>query len=182
MVVLETDRLRLRRYTEDDAAFVLELVNDAAFARYIGDKGVRSLDDARVMIRRDYLASYDRNGFGSYVVESKEARVPIGSCGLLRRDWLEDVDLGYAFLPAHRSRGYAREAARAVLAYGTKVLGLERIVAVTALDNARSIRLLQDLGFRFERLTLAADGASVRLFGFGGPERREAVGPPEVVA
>src|SRR6267142_3096826 len=105
MHVLETDRLTLRRITTDDAPFILELLNDAAFVRFIGDKGVRNLEDARQYIVKGPLASYEQFGFGIYMVELKTTRQQIGMCGLVKREALEDVDIGFAFLPDFRSKG-----------------------------------------------------------------------------
>ena len=166
MTVLETERLILRRLSADDAEFILALLNEPSFLRYIGDKGVRNIADAVRYLQTGPLLSYERFGFGLYLVELRETKVPIGMCGLLKRDSLPDVDVGFAFLPDYWSQGYALESASAVLAYGRKVLGLERIVAITSLDNDASIRLLEKLGLKFERLIkLSEDQSEVRLFG-----------------
>jgi RimJ/RimL family protein N-acetyltransferase len=166
LTVVETERLVLRRFSTDDAEFILELLNQPSFLRYIGDKEVRNNADAVRYIQNGPVASYERFGFGLYLVELKDSEVPIGICGLLKRDSLPDVDVGFAFLPSYWSRGYAFESAAAVMAYGRDVLGLRRIVAITSLDNDASIRLLEKLGLRFERLVkLAADQSEVKLFG-----------------
>jgi RimJ/RimL family protein N-acetyltransferase len=130
--VLETDRLNLRWLSIDDAEFILELLNEPSFLRFIGDKGVRTLDDARDYILNGPVDMYTRLGFGLYLTELKESGVPIGLCGLIKRDGLEDVDIGFAFLPKFWARGYAYESADAVMAYGKTVLGLNRIVAITS--------------------------------------------------
>ena len=161
---LETDRLRLRRLTLDDAPFILELVNTAGFLRFVGDRGVRTLEDARRYLAERYLASYERHGFGLYRVELRSEGTPVGICGLLRRAELDDVDLGFALLPDFERRGYAGEAAAAVLGEGRDVHGLARIVAITDPDNAGSIRVLGRLGFRFER-RVGLDGEELLLFG-----------------
>ena len=169
MTVLETDRLVLRHLTPDDAAFVLELLNDPDWIRFIGDRGVRTLDAARDYILKGPMPMYERHGFGLYAVVPKGGPAPAGMCGLIKRDSLEDVDLGFAFLPAHRGKGYAREAAEAVMGYGRSALGLGRIVAITSLDNDSSIRLLETIGFAFERvLRLPGDGTEVKLFAHEG--------------
>lgn len=155
---LETPRLRLRRMTEDDAAFVLELLNQPSFLRYIGDKGVRTLEDAREYVRQGPAASYERHGFGLYVVELKDVGAPIGINGLLRRDYLDAPDIGFAFLPRAWSQGYARESAEAVLAEGRERFCLRRVLAITSPDNQASIGLLARLGFRFERAAEPAPG------------------------
>ena len=166
MTVIETERLVLRRLAIDDAEFIVELLNQPSFLRYIGDKEVRNNADAVRYIQGGPLASYERFGFGLYLVELKETGVPMGICGLLKRDSLPDVDVGFAFLPSYWSQGYAFEAAAAVMTYGRDVLGLRRIVAITSPDNEGSIRLLEKLGLRFERLIkLSADQSEVRLFG-----------------
>jgi RimJ/RimL family protein N-acetyltransferase len=164
--ILETDRLVLRWLKADDAAFVLQLVNDPAWLRFIGDRGVQTLEDAAKYIANGPVAMYQRLGFGLYLVELKERAEPIGICGLIKRDTLEDVDLGFAFLPRFWSQGYAFEAASATLALGARTFGLSRIVAVTSPDNDRSARLLAKLGFRFERLLQLTPGApEVKLYG-----------------
>ena len=166
MKILETERLVLRRLSSDDAQFILELLNQPSFLRYIGDKGVRTTEDAVRYIQTGPVASYERFGFGLYLVELRETAVPIGMCGLLKRDTLPDADVGFAFLPDYWSQGYAFEAASGVMSYGREVLGLRRIVAITSLDNDASIRLLEKLGLRFERLIkLSEDQSEVRLFG-----------------
>lgn len=166
MTILETERLILRRLTTDDAGFILELLNQPSFLRHIGDKGVRNIDDAVRYIETGPLASYERFGFGLYLVELNTTGAPIGLCGLLKRDTLPDVDVGFAFLPAFWSQGYAFESASAVMTYGRGVVGLRRIVAITSPDNHASISLLEKIGLRFERMIkLSEDQSEVRLFG-----------------
>ena len=163
--VLETDRLLLRRLVTDDAAFILELVNDPDWLRYIGDKGVRNLDDARLYIQQGPMAMSERVGFGLFRVELKADGAPIGMCGLIKRDTLPDVDIGFAFLPQFRAHGYGREAARATLDYGRDVVALKRIIAITSPDNDASGRLLEAVGLRFERsFDISPDDRSVRLY------------------
>jgi len=165
MKILETERLVLRRLSSDDAGFILELLNQPSFLRYIGDKGVRTTEDAVRYIQTGPIASYERFGFGLYLVELKESGVPIGMCGLLKRDTLPDADVGFAFLPDYWSQGYAFEAASGVMSYGREVLGLQRIVAITSLDNDASIRLLEKIGLKFEGLiTPSQEVGEVRLF------------------
>jgi len=165
--VLETDRLILRLLVTDDAPFILQLVNDPDWLRYIGDKGVHNLDDARAYVENGPMAMYERVGFGLFAVELKASGVPIGMCGLIKRDTLPDVDIGFAFLPQFRAHGYGREAARATLAYGRDVVGLKRIIAITSPDNDASGRLLEAVGLRFERnFDISADDRSVRLYGW----------------
>ena len=165
MTVLETERLFLRRFTVDDAQFILTLVNEPSFLRYIGDKQVRNLEDARQYILNGPVASYERNGFGLYLVELRKSHTPIGMCGLIKREELPDPDVGFAFLPDFWTRGFAFEAAAAVLQNAGERLRLERILAITSLDNEASIRLLQRLGFRFDReIKLSPEREPVKLF------------------
>jgi RimJ/RimL family protein N-acetyltransferase len=163
--VLETERLVLRRLSVDDGAFILQLLNDPAWLRFIGDKGVRTLEDARNYIVTGPMDMYERVGFGLFLTERKSDGVPIGLCGLIKRDALEDVDIGFAFLPGFRAKGYAHEAAAAVLEHGKRVFGLRRIVAITNPENEDSVKLLEKLGLRFERMVrLSDDGHEVSLF------------------
>lgn len=165
MKVLETDRLILRRLTVEDSGFILELLNEPSWLRFIGDKGVRTLDDARDYILKSLVAMYERLGFGLYLTELKGEGIPIGICGLIKRDSLEDVDIGFAFLPKFWGKGYAYESASAVMAYGKGSFGLNRIVAITTPDNYDSAKLLEKLGFNFETMVkLSDDSAEVSLF------------------
>ena len=165
MNVIETERLNLREVKESDAAFVLELLNDPDFVRYVADRGVRTLEDARRYIVERFTAAYRRDGFGFWLVESKESGAPAGICGLVKRDTLPGVDVGYAFLPPFRSKGYAYESASAVVAYARDVLGLKRLLAITSPDNSVSMRVLEKLGMRFEGMvSLTPDEPPVRLF------------------
>lgn len=164
MHVLQTDRLILRRYTLDDAEFIMRLVNDPSWLRFIGDKNVHSLDDARRYLREGPLDMYERYGFGMYRVEERDSGTPAGMCGLIKRDTLPDADVGYAFLPEFRGKGYAFEAASAVLEYGNREFGLKRILAITSIDNAGSIRVLEKAGMKFEREMEFRPGDPVKVF------------------
>ena len=163
--VLETERLSLRWLGPDDAPFILQLVNEPAWLCYIGDKGVRTLEDAHSYIENGPVAMYRRLGFGLYLVELKESSASIGICGLIKRESLEQVDLGFALLSTFCGKGFAFEAARAVMEYGRRAFGISRLLAVTSQDNHVSARLLEKLGFRFERLArLEAGAAEVKVF------------------
>ncbi|HEY3027804.1 MAG TPA: GNAT family N-acetyltransferase [Pyrinomonadaceae bacterium] len=171
MRILETDRLILRWLEVEDAEFILRLLNEPSFLRFIGDKGVRTIDDARDFILNGPVHSYERFGFGLYLTELRETQVPIGICGLLKRDSLENVDVGFAFLPEFWKQGYAIESAAAVMAYGRNTLGLERIVAITSPGNDESIKVLVKLGLEFERtIKLSEDGPDIELFGPGAAQ------------
>lgn len=164
MSILQTERLNLRRMSLDDAEFILGLLNDPSFLRFVGDKGVRTLEDARKYILTGPMDSYERHGFGLWLVELKGSKTPVGICGLLKRVTLPDVDIGFAFLPQYRSRGYAFESAAAVMNYGRGVLGLRRVVAITNEDNPGSIRVLEKIGMSFDRMIrLSDDGPEIRL-------------------
>ncbi len=130
---------------------MLALLNDPDFIRYVGDRGVRTEAEARRYLLKEPIGHYAEHGYGMYVVARKTDPAPMGLCGLVNRPGLDDVDVGFAFLPAYRRQGYAFEAAEAVMAYGRRVFGLTRIVGITQADNAGSIRTLEKLGLRFER-------------------------------
>jgi ribosomal-protein-alanine N-acetyltransferase len=162
--LITTERLVLAPFTVEDAPFIVALLTDPDWLRYIGDRGVRTIDDARGYLEKGPLASYAAHGFGLYRVARQDTGEPIGMCGLLRRDALPDVDLGFAFLPASRGQGFAREAAAATLAYAHGTLGLARIVAIVSPENAASIRVLEALGMGREGMVrLSADADAVCL-------------------
>lgn len=169
MQILETERLIVRHLTAEDAAFILELLNEPAFIQNIADRGIRTLDDARAYIENGPGASYAKNGFGLFAVGLKETHTPIGMCGLIRRDTLPDVDIGYALLERYWHKGYACEAASAVLDYGFNVVGLKRIVAITALRNDASGAVLEKIGFIFDSIIDVPDlGGKNRYFVHSG--------------
>lgn len=147
---LRTERLNLRPFTLDDADFVLALLSEPSFREFIGDKGVKTMDDARRYIERGPLDSYVEHGYGAYVVETRKGAEPVGMCGLFKRDNLPLPDLGFAFLARHCGRGYAREASRCVLAYARHGLGIGRVAAIVDPGNRRSLALLDRLGFAYE--------------------------------
>ena len=161
--ILATAQLVLRELRPDDAGFIRELLNDADFLRHIGDRGVRTVEQARQYIVEGPMASYREHGFGLWCVELRESSSNIGVCGLLRRDYLDAPDIGYAFLPASRGRGHALEACQAVMAHARDRLGLRRVLAIVAIENDASTRLLGKLGLRFERM-LRRDDEELRLF------------------
>jgi len=163
--VLETERLSLRQLKAEDAAFILELLNDPSFLTNIGDRGVRTLEDAAQYILKGPVDSYERHGYGFWLVELKSERVPIGICGLVRRDVLPGTDIGYAFLPRYWSRGYAYESAAAVLNYARDVIGLKSLLAIVNTDNAGSIKVLEKLGLKYERMVrLTPDAPEIALY------------------
>jgi RimJ/RimL family protein N-acetyltransferase len=165
MIVLKTERLILRQFSSDDVQFILDLLNEPSFIQNIGDRGVQTLEDARSYILRVPVASYERHGFGLYLVILKESGESIGMCGLIKREELEDVDIGYAFLPKYWSKGYAVESAFAVKEYARDVIGLKRLVAITDPENQGSIRVIEKLGLKFEKMVrLSEDDIELKLF------------------
>jgi RimJ/RimL family protein N-acetyltransferase len=164
MIIIETERLLLRRLAEADAPFILALLTDADFLAQVGDRGVHNLEDARRYVREGPDASYARHGFGLNAVQLKGSPAAIGLCGLLRRDSHPDVEIGFALLPQARGQGLALEAAAATLSWGLNSLALQRIVALTAPDNRGSIRILERIGLHFERIVQYSAGHDSRLF------------------
>lgn len=175
MKILETTRLALREVETSDAAFMLDLLNQPSWIKYIGDRGVRTLEESAEFIETRYRKGYKENGFGLWVVELKSnsdtltdarvsASVPIGICGLVKRDTLPDPDIGFAFLPDYWGKGYAVEAADATIKYATENLGLNNLLAITTLDNESSIKLLEKTGFVFEKIMVSETGEELRLF------------------
>lgn len=152
MLVLETDRLTLHHLTHEDAPFIIELLNDPAWLQYIGDRNVKTHDQARFYLENGPIKSYKELGFGTFLVKLKEDHTPIGTCGLMKREMFLAPDIGYAFLPAYRGQGFAVEAAQATIKYGQETLGMDTIIAFTAPNNEKSGRLLEKLGFRFEKM------------------------------
>lgn len=164
--ILETDRLNLRLLEEGDAEFYLRLVNQPSWLRYIGNRGVHSLEHARVAIAQEPLAMHARHGFCLYLAACRDTLDPLGICGLIKRDNLCDVDMGFAFLDEYCGKGYAWESAEAVLEYARAGLGLRRVVAIVSPENAMSINLIRKLGLRFEKqLKLTPEAAPVDLYG-----------------
>lgn len=163
MKILETERLVLRRMSAEDAEFILDLLNQPSFIKYIGDRHVRTTEDARQYILSRFVVSYEKFGYGFYLVELKPDKTPIGICGLVKRDTLPDADVGFAFLPEYWSQGYAFESAQAVMDYARNDLKLERILAITSKDNHSSGKLLNKIGLKFERL-ISVNGEELKLF------------------
>jgi len=149
----------------DDAPFVVELLNQPSFIRNIGDRGVRTVDDAHRYLRDGPMAMYEKFGFGLWRASRRSDGAFVGMCGLLKRDILPDVDVGYAFLPEHWGQGYAFEAANATVELGARRFGLNRIIGVVSDHNAASIRVLEKVGMRFERMYPMHPGEpDVRLY------------------
>ncbi len=166
MNILETKRLLIRQLNENDSGFILELLNEPSFIQNIGDRNIRSLEDARAYVLNGPVTSYTKNGFGLSLVILKETGESIGMCGLIKRDVLEDVDIGYAYLPRYWSKGYAVEAALGMKSYAKDFVKLKRLVAIVDPANTGSIRVLERLGMKFERMfKLSEDDIELKLFG-----------------
>ncbi len=165
MKILETERTILREIVETDAEFILDLLNQPTFIKYIGNRNVKTPAKAREVIENRYRQSYRDFGFGLYIVELKETNMPIGFCGFVKRDFLPDADIGFAFLPQFEKKGYAFESADALMKYGRDVLSLKRVLAITTKDNESSQRLLEKLNFKFERMIkVPSDAEELNLF------------------
>ncbi len=165
MKILDTERLRLRTIEVDDAAFYYELVNDPTWLEFIGDKGIRSIEDARTAIIDGPRAMQQRCGHSLYVMERKSDGRRLGLCGLIQRDALPAADIGYAVRPEFFGQGYTHEAAVAVLAYARERLGMKRVLGLTNPDNAKSIGLLRKLGLGFvENRPLPPDDRSTNIY------------------
>ena len=165
MKIAETDRLSLRRFTQCDAPFIFKLLNEPGWLRFIGDRGIVTEGDARSYIETVLIASYRKYGYGLYAVDLKEGNIPVGMCGLVKRDWLDDADIGFAMCAYYEGRGYATEAARAVLDYAHDKHAIRKILAITTGDNDRSIRLLEKIGMTYEKkITSPGDGGLLELY------------------
>ncbi|MBX5462240.1 MAG: GNAT family N-acetyltransferase [Steroidobacteraceae bacterium] len=165
MLICESERLRLRELVpQSDADFILRLLNDPSFLANIGDRGVRTRAEAERYIETGPVACYERFGYGLLAVELKHSGVPIGLCGLLKRTWLMLPDIGFAYLPEFWGKGYAFEAASAVLSWARDHRDITELCAITAPDNRGSIRVLEKLGFAFERVVRSPEGQQSRLF------------------
>jgi ribosomal-protein-alanine N-acetyltransferase len=162
--IARTERLVVREITPDDAGFIVALLNDPDWIANIGDRQIRTEDDARAYIAAGPAKMVEQHGFGLWAVERRDEPSPIGMCGLIRRPTLDDVDLGFAFLPAFRGQGYAAEAAAASLDVAKNRFALQRVVGIVSPDNVASIRLLEKLGMRYERTLELTPGDPVRLF------------------
>lgn len=162
--IIETERLLIRKFDLDDVDFIVVLLNTPAWLQFIGNRGVKNNKDAENYLLNGPMESYRLNGFGLSMVELKENSVPIGMCGLIKRDSLDDVDIGFAMMPEFAGNGYGFEAAAATMTYAKKILGLKRLVAITDADNIYSISLLKKLGMQFEKMIQLNDEKELMLF------------------
>lgn len=164
-ILISTNRLQMREFETGDAEFLFSLMTSPGYIRYIGDRNLNSVADAKRYIAQRVAPAYVENGFGMWLVQEAAGGKPVGTCGLVNRELIVDVDLGYAFLPEASGQGYATEAAAAVLEYASIRLGLDKVVAITALENPGSIRVLEKLGYQFVRMiAFPGDEEGARLF------------------
>ncbi|MFZ6687132.1 GNAT family N-acetyltransferase [Undibacterium sp. SXout11W] len=171
-----TDRLALRLFNIDDEKFVFELLNDPNWIKNIGDRGITNLDKARAWITEGPLVCQANYGFSFYVVTLRETGIAIGCCGLIKRDVLDFADIGYAFLPTYRGKGYALESALATVQYAHEKLGLRKLLAITSPDNNSSNKLIQKMGFILEDVILLNLSGKEKLtnrYGYTFPTRSE---------
>ena len=165
MNLIETDRLLINKITIDDAGFILELMNDKDWIKNIGDKGIRTIEDAQAYIQNCFLKTYNESNCGFYSLNLKKTHQSIGIAGLVDREGLDHIDIGYGMLPQFRGKGYAFEATKAIYDYGYQELKLEKIVAIVNPDNIGSIKLLTKLGLTYEKMIrLPDEDKDIKLF------------------
>lgn len=163
--VVETERLILRELDSAlDAEFIFELLNAPKFIKYIGDRGVRSIEDAAHFIESRYRQSYRDHGFGLYAAVRKSDGVPVGICGFVKRDNFDHPDIGFAFLPKFERKGYGFESASALVGYGRETLRFNQVLAITSQDNDASGKLLEKLGFSYDRVETMPNGEQLKVF------------------
>jgi RimJ/RimL family protein N-acetyltransferase len=163
-LILETDRLTIRQLTLADAPFIVELVNTPGWLRFIGDRNIKTDEQAENYLTNGPLASYAQNGFGLYGVELKSAKTLIGMCGLIKRETLPNPDIGFAFLPEAMGKGFAFEAANAVMSLAINTLKLPTVLAITLPDNNSSRKLLEKIGLKFVRMMLSPETEELMLY------------------
>ncbi len=164
-MILETRRLLITELTVDDAPFIFKLMNDKEWKRFIGDRNIHTLQDAKNYLADRLIPSYKNWGFGFYKVADKSTDAPLGISGFVDRKELEHVDVGFAFLPEGRKKGYAFESTQALLFYASEALNLKTILAIANKDNENSHRLLKKLGFRFQKyVKLYDENEEISLF------------------
>ena|SRR5689334_6223960 len=157
MEIIESERILLRPFTLEDVEFIVELLNTDGWIRYIGDRNVKTIEQARNYLLNGPMKSYETNGFGLSLAELKINHTPIGMCGLLKRDYLDHADIGFAFLPDYTGKGYAFEIAKEIVQYGLQTLHMKKILAITLSGNASSIKLLEKIGLRYQESIISPD-------------------------
>lgn len=169
--VMETERLILREFILDDAEFIIRLLNSPGWLKYIGTRNISTTDDAEKYITEKIRASYQKNGFGFYLVQTKSNDTSIGMCGMVKREGLDDVDIGFALLPEYEGKGYAYEAAAATMSHARDKVKLKRIAAITVPYNTSSKKLLEKIGLKHEKMIkLHGDKEELMLYGLNFPE------------
>jgi [ribosomal protein S5]-alanine N-acetyltransferase len=163
--IIKTERLILRKFTVEDAPFILELLNTPSWLRFIGDRNVRNVEDAKAFLLNRYMKGYETQGFGFYAVIEKSTQKRIGMCGLMKRDTLENVDIGFAFMPDFMGKGYGFEAASATLKYAQNDLHLPKVIAIVDPENVISIALIKKIGLHFDKMVqISEDDKALMLF------------------
>ena len=162
--ILSTERLQLREFNLADATFIIELVNSPKWLEFIGDRNITNIADAENYLNTGPINSYKENGFGLWHVALRQTNEPIGMCGLLKRDTLEHVDIGFAFLPQYVGQGYGTEIAQATLRYANSELRIGKVVAITDKKNIASQKLLNNIGLYFEKCIQSPEGETLSLF------------------
>lgn len=147
--MIETERVLLQEVTSEDKSFLFELMNTASWIQYIGDRNIRTVEDAEEYIEKNIRKAYQEYGLGMYKMVSKENDKPMGLCGLLKRDYLNSIDIGFAILPEYEGKGYTYEAAKAVRDFGFNTLKTEKIAGITMEENVKSRKLLEKLGLKY---------------------------------
>ncbi len=173
METIESDRILLRPLTLEDGEFILELLNTDGFIKYIGDRNVRTIEQAKTYILNGPLKSYETNGFGLSLAELKTDRTRVGMCGLLKRDYLDQADIGFAFLPRYTGKGYAYEIVKEIVRFGLQELRMEKILAIVLPENFSSVKLLEKAGFGYEKKFISPDtNEELSLYSIQGQARR----------
>lgn len=164
-VIIETKQLVLREFSAADGEFILGLLNSPGWLKFIGNRDIETVEEAQLYLLTGPVSSYEKQGFGLYLVIRKADGAPLGMCGLIRREGLNHVDLGFAFMPEYMGKGYAFEAALATMKFASETLGMNQLDAITMPENSRAIALLEKLGFRYrQKITLPNEDTPLMLF------------------
>ena len=163
--IIETERLRLREFNSTDGELIFELLNSQGWLKYIGSRSIATIDDAVNYIETKLQKGYRESGFGFYLVELKATGVKTGMCGLVKREGLDDVDIGFALLPQYENKGYAYESSMAVIQYAKNKLKINKLAAITMPSNFTSVKLLEKLGMKFDKkISLPGDPEELFLY------------------
>lgn len=166
--IIETERLRLREFDSTDGELIYELLNSPGWLKYIGSRSIATIDDAVKYIETKIQKGYRESGFGFYLVELKASGAKTGMCGLVKREGLDDIDIGFALLPQFENKGYALESSMAVIQYARNVLNIHKLAAITLPSNLSSIKLLEKLGMKFDKkINIPGDPEELLLYKMG---------------